>query len=257
MTPRITFEIFPASLVELKTQHLPAKARVAIACPHNLDGIYQTLDLAQKLSSNNFQLIPHLSARTIKNKKHLKQILKHKTLQQTQEIFVIGGDPDLVGPYGSSLELLTEIFSFEQSFGEIGIAGYPEGHPKISDQTLWQTLKDKQNLAKKLGIKMYIVSQICFSPQIIIDWIKKLRQNGITLPVEIGIVGPVNLEKIANLTQKFGINMPKNYQPNTLINKLLKQGNLEKLGVLGFHIYTFNEIEKVLELGIFSQKPKK
>ncbi|MBI4036849.1 methylenetetrahydrofolate reductase, partial [Candidatus Daviesbacteria bacterium] len=221
MISRLTFEIFPASLVELKTKHLPPKARVAIACPHNIDGIYQTLDLTQKLSSNNFQLIPHLSARTIKNKKHLKQILKHKALQKAQEIFVIGGDPQQVGPYTSSLELLAEIFFLNQSFTEIGIAGYPEGHPKISDQALWQALKDKQDLAKKLGIKMYIVSQICFSETAIINWIKKLRQNGITLPVEIGIVGPVK-------QGVFGISIPKNYQPNTLIDKLT-QADLEKL----------------------------
>jgi methylenetetrahydrofolate reductase (NADPH) len=68
---------------------------------------------------------------------------------------------------------------------EIGITGYPESHTFISDDTTIQAMFDKAPLAK------YIVSQICFHPDVIGTWIRRVRNRGAELPIHIGLPGPV------------------------------------------------------------------
>ncbi|MCI0543301.1 MAG: hypothetical protein L0Z49_02505, partial [Actinobacteria bacterium] len=53
--------------------------------------------------------------------------------------------------------LLRDMNDIGHPFEEIGIAGYPEGHPVISDERLRQALREKAELAT------YVVNRMCFS----------------------------------------------------------------------------------------------
>ena len=53
------------------------------------------------------------------------------------DLFLIGGDADPpLGAYASAVELLDVVAAHPQRPRTIGIAGYPEGHPAISDEAL-------------------------------------------------------------------------------------------------------------------------
>ena len=45
---------------------------------------------------------------------------------------------------------------------EIGIAGYPDGHPRIAQQELDRALADKIEAAAPTGLAVHIVTQFCF-----------------------------------------------------------------------------------------------
>lgn len=49
-------------------------------------------------------------------------------------------------------------------FREVGVTGYPEGHPFISGDLLRQALIDKERHAT------YIATQMCFDPAAIFAW---------------------------------------------------------------------------------------
>jgi Tetrahydrofolate dehydrogenase/cyclohydrolase, catalytic domain/Methylenetetrahydrofolate reductase len=66
----------------------------------------------------------------------------------------------------------------------IGVARYPEGHPKISDTALADALSAKQ------PYPAYMVSQLCFSPDVLVAWLRRVRAAGITLPLHLGLAAP-------------------------------------------------------------------
>ncbi|PJI51621.1 5,10-methylenetetrahydrofolate reductase, partial [Methylobacterium radiotolerans] len=52
-------------------------------------------------------------------------------------LFAVGGDPAAPeGPYEDSLAVITSGVLQQYGVREVGIGGYPEGHPDISKETL-------------------------------------------------------------------------------------------------------------------------
>jgi len=88
---------------------------------------------------------------------------------------------------------------------EIGIAGYPDGHPRISQQHLDRALADKINAAETTGMGVHIVTQLCFDPAAILNWIGRLRGFGIEHEVRIGLAGPTNLATLLRYAKRCGV----------------------------------------------------
>ncbi len=60
------------------------------------------------------------------------------------DMFLIGGDADPAqGTYSSAVELLRIVAEHPRRPRTIGIAGYPEGHPLISERAIQQALRAK------------------------------------------------------------------------------------------------------------------
>src|SRR3712207_257842 len=79
---------------------------------------------------------------------------------------------------------------------EVGISGYPETHPLISDETTIRAMYDKAPYAT------YIVSQICVDPAVTAHWIRRVRNRGVELPIHIGIPGVVNTTKLMRRSEE-------------------------------------------------------
>ena len=182
---------------------------------------------------------------------------------EVKEIFVIGGDAkNPVGPFSSAFELLSTMADLGHGFEEIGVGGYPEGHPLIDDDTLGRALLDKQQFAT------YIVSQMCFDPGAILDWVADVRRLGVSLPVLIGVPGVVNKKRLLQISRKIGVGQSARFLRKhgslvgSLLADLLKSGGYSPDGLVGelgpyvggrdrgierFHFYTFNQVEDTEE----------
>ena len=100
-------------------------------------------------------------------------------------MFVPGGDQDPpAGDYTSALDLLEDLTALGRPFPEVGITGYPESHPTISDDLTVQSMWDKRRHAT------HVVSNLNFDPDSIRTWVDRMRARGITMPVLLGIPGP-------------------------------------------------------------------
>ena len=75
-------------------------------------------------------------------------------------------------------------------FARVGITGYPESHPKIEDDITVQAMWDKRRHAT------YIVSNLCFDPATLRQWIIRVRARGVTLPLLVGLAGPVERARL-------------------------------------------------------------
>ncbi|GME81440.1 unnamed protein product [Ambrosiozyma monospora] len=106
-----------------------------------------------------------------------------------QNILALRGDPPLdgsesTGDFKYALDLIKHIKSKYGDHFNIGIAGYPEGHPEEPDQAKTiEFLKAKQDAGGD-----FIVTQMFYDADRFIDWCHKIREAGITIPVIPGIM---------------------------------------------------------------------
>lgn len=221
-------------------------------------GIGATVDLAVSLSGRGYEVVPHLSARLIRDEEHLSGILERLGEAGVREAFVIGGDAKSpLGVFEDALSLLRAMDALGHPFQEIGIAGYPEGHPLVEEEDLGRILKEKAPYAS------YIATQICFDAEVIGGWIGRVRRTlGVELPVYVGLPGPVDARKLARIAGGIGLGqsarflqkqrswvlrllLPFGYRPNRLLEELEGVFEDPEANVAGLHINTFNELARV------------
>jgi methylenetetrahydrofolate reductase (NADPH) len=150
--------------------------------------------------------VPHLSARRLPSEAILDEFL---TILEADgacaDVFVIGGDPDEpAGPYSQALHVLQSGLLERRGVRAVSIGGYPEGHPKISDDDLWQALERKAALLTREGRAGDIISQLTINPEATITWIEQVRARGIDMPIRVGVPGPVCAETFLDLANQYG-----------------------------------------------------
>ena len=193
---------------------------------------------AKELADLGFNPVPHFSARSIKNLTELKEYVSRCKDGGVKQALVIGGSSQPIGDFHCSLQLLeTGLF---EGF-KIGIAGHPDGSPDISNADLEKAMIDKKPYAD------YIITQWLLDVRTIAKFISKQ-----TLPVHVGITGPLRLGSLlkfanivgaknsinflkSNLTKAVDLFKPRN--PNDIIEKL-------KGSTKNFHIYTFGGLKE-------------
>jgi methylenetetrahydrofolate reductase (NADPH) len=247
------FEVFPSSGIEDEVvEHLSNDVKVTVTSSPK-QGIETTVQLSAELARRGFEVVPHVSARLVQDEKHLHDILQGLHDVGVHDIFVIGGDvKEPVGKFAGAFDLLTTMADLGHGFDQIGIAGYPESHPFISDEMTIRAMSEKASLAT------YIVSQLCFEPRIIDSWVAAVRERGVSLPIYIGLPGVVPRRKLVRLSMKIGVGesarflrkhgnvvapllLRGSYGPGDLIEGLAPHvGDARKIG--GFHFFTFNEL---------------
>src|SRR4029079_8555971 len=116
----------------------------------------------------------HVAARMVRDRAHLDALLDGMAAAGAQDLFLIGGDiEETVGDYESAVELLPLVAEHPRRPRRVGIAGYPEGHPRISDAELDRALREKSRLAD------YVVTQMCFHAGALERWIARRRDDGL------------------------------------------------------------------------------
>ncbi|WP_306054779.1 methylenetetrahydrofolate reductase [Natronococcus wangiae] len=251
------FELLPLEGFEEQLRRLPAGATVAITASPSV-GLEATIDRAETAAARGYAVVPHVAARYVRNEAHLEEIAARLADAGVTDVFVPGGDRDEpIGEFDSAHALLATLADLEYGFEEVGITGYPEGHPVIDDGTL------AASLARKEPYATYVVTQLCYDHEAVLEWIADLRARGIDLPVEVGIPGVVDSRRLLRLSRKVGVGESigflrktggiagfvrrlvggrGTYAPDELIDGLAPAATDPAYGVRGVHVYTFNRI---------------
>jgi methylenetetrahydrofolate reductase (NADPH) len=252
-------EVFPTKTIADRLVHIPRHGLVGISCSPT-HGLEPTIALVEQLKAqpheDQLKVIPHIAARMIRDKGHLKETLSRLEVAGVERVFIVGGDAKHpIGKYSDSLQLLKDMADIGHNFKDVGVAAYPEGHPLINGQELTRFLQEKQSLAT------YMVTQMCFDPQSIVNWLTSARQAGVKLPVWIGLPGVADLTKLIPLSFRIGVGQSlkmlkkqkgllrklvsaRPYQPDELLQGLQPHlGNADLL-IEGFHIFSFNAVER-------------
>jgi methylenetetrahydrofolate reductase (NADPH) len=140
----LRLEIIPTDGIIPKVQaHVPAGSTLTVTClPHH--GVEATVRASVQLGQLGYEVIPHLAARSIESRAQLAGMLRGCEAAGITEVFAIGGDaPEAAGPYGNSGRLMEDIADVTGGTMAIGVAGYPEGHPKHNELQMLDALLEE------------------------------------------------------------------------------------------------------------------
>src|SRR5262249_60490353 len=86
-------EIFPLDGVEDEVaRHIPAEVKLTITASPS-KGMEPTLKLAERLRRRGYDVVPHLSARLVRDREHLEQVIERLEAADVPQVFAIPGDP--------------------------------------------------------------------------------------------------------------------------------------------------------------------
>jgi methylenetetrahydrofolate reductase (NADPH) len=250
------FEVIPTRSIEEKVvRELPTSRALAVTASASR-GLDATIELTERLVARGYRVVPHLSARLVIDEAHLKEVVDRLVVIGVDDVFVPAGDADPpAGKFDSSLGVLAELVALGGPFARVGITGYPESHPKIHDDVTIQAMWDKRRYAN------YIVSNLCFDPDVYRRWILRVRQRGVDLPIVMGLAGPVDRAKLLSVAAQVGtasatrmlrqhgawfarLATPGAYDPSRLLRRLAPTLADPSSHISGLHVFTFNQVDK-------------
>lgn len=253
---RSRYEVFPAkSTEEAVLEWVPADLTVTVTASA-AKGLGPTLDLTERLTARGYHVVPHLSARLVRDDAHLADIVARLTASGVDDVFVPAGDADPpAGRFDSALALLDRLAEMGRPFARVGVTGYPESHPRIGDDITIQAMWDKRQHAA------YLVSNLCFDPATLRNWIRRVRARGVTMPMFIGIAGPVDRARLLRLAATAGVaesarfltghtewllrlGTPTGYNPGRLLERTGATLADPASAVEGLHVFTFNQVRQ-------------
>lgn len=247
------YEVLPTKTIEQKLlDGVPTDVQVTVTASPT-SGLETTLAMAETLAGHGYDVVPHLAARMVTGRTELEEIVARLQAAGISSVFIPGGDAQAAGDYPDALALLEDLTALGSPFKHVGVTGYPESHPTISDDLTIQSMWDKRKHAT------HVVSNLTFDPAVIRTWLERLRSRGITMPLLLGMPGPIDRAKLLTMATKIGIGESTKFlvKQKGIMARLAAPGGftgerfLEKcapvLGepanlVEGLHLYTFNQV---------------
>jgi methylenetetrahydrofolate reductase (NADPH) len=254
------YEVMPTpTIAEAVVESVPTDVTIAVTASPTR-GLDATLELSCQLRGEGYDVVPHVSARLVRDVAHLAEIIARLQEHKITDVFVPAGDADPpAGRFDSSLSLLEALHTLRAVEGlelpRVGITGYPESHPKIGDDITIQAMWDKRKYAS------YVVSNLCFDARALSAWVRRVRSRGVTLPLRIGLAGPVEATKLVSMAKKAGVTdaasfirshgawivrlgAPGGYDPDRLLARLGPMLGDSASIVEGLHVFTFNQVRE-------------
>lgn len=243
-------------------EKLMAKGAEVFVASLPKDTIDKQVAAVVKIHQSGLTPIPHIVARNIKDLAALEELLNRFVNEaKVETALILGGDrDDPVGEFDASLQLIETGLLQKVGIKKIYLGCYPEGHPRIATEILDKARAIKLIAAEKAGLEVELISQFCFDSAPIIEFVKRLRAEGLNMPFRIGVAGPssrATLVKYAIICgvgaslralkerQNLAKNMMAGETPEKLLTELaIAQAADPKLGLDGVHFFTFGSLEK-------------
>jgi methylenetetrahydrofolate reductase (NADPH) len=249
------YEVLPTASTEDKVLASVPRDLAVTVTASAAKGLEATLALAEKLALEGYVTVPHLAARMISGRSELVEIRSRLGDAGITRVFVPGGDVDPVGDYPDAFSLLEDLATLAKPFEQVGIAGYPETHPKITDDLTVQAMWDKRRHAT------HVVSNLTFDAGAIKNWVTRLRARGVTMPLLLGMPGPIDRTKLLTMATKIGVGestrflskhkgtfarlaAPGGFTGQRFLEECAATAARPDAGIEGLHIFTFNQIEQ-------------
>tara|TARA_B110000091_G_scaffold45359_1_gene49636 strand:- start:374 stop:1231 length:858 start_codon:yes stop_codon:yes gene_type:complete len=208
-----SIEVVPnsAAKVESFAEILPKNTRVYIAHLSEKEDIKTMVATAKRINEEGFSVMPHIPARIIKDKATLANwISMYRNEANVTEALLIGGGASLpLGDFDSSIQLIESGVFDDAGFKRLHIAGHPEGSKDIdpdgSNANVSSALSWKQEFSNRTDAEMAIATQFCFDATAVTKWAERLKQDGIDIPIHIGIAGPAKLQTLLRFSIECGV----------------------------------------------------
>ena len=252
----ISFEVFPP-----KSEPEKLLKETAILANHNPAFISLTygaggnenksFNLLKNIKGAGINVMPHFTCIT-SSKENIEKDIKKLSQLGVENILALRGDiPQDKSLMKHDFHYANELVSFikEKTNLSVGVAGYPEGHIESPDLKT-----DIDNLKRKVDAGAdAIFTQLFFENGFFFDYVNRVRDAGITIPVIAGIMPVISKKQVNKMTSMANISIPKKlkealekYKDNDLLDFGIEFASeqcrgLIKENVKGLHFYTLNK----------------
>jgi methylenetetrahydrofolate reductase (NADPH) len=222
----------------------------------------RTLEAVRAIREAGLDPVPHVSARRVLERKEFEAFLKQAVAQYgVHRVLLLGGDePKPKGPFLDSIQLLETGLLADSGVREIGVAGYPEGHPRIPASSLASSFERKLQLAREQRLGVYVVTQFSFAPNRVVEFCSNLARSAPDVSIYTGIAGPTDPVALARYAQRCGVSVSlralrnlgsgiaqlvTNSDPREQLTAVARYTlHREPSNVVGVHLYSFGGIVK-------------
>lgn len=245
---------------------IPAGTRINVTFLGNED-LKMRVEAASAVRELGFVPVPHISARRLKSQNELEEFLGElQRVGASEHVFVVGGDPsEPEGPYADSLSVIDTGLLPKYGVKEVGIAGYPEGHPDIADSDLWSHMSAKTQSLKDQGLARVVLTQFAFDAERVAEWVTEVRAHGVDSLIRIGTPGPAGIKRLLGYAKRFGVgtstsivkkygfsltNLLGSAGPGRFLTELAAiadPGTQDAIGGVKVHFYTFGGLLNTAE----------
>ena len=263
----LSFEVFPPKTDAAFDDVLQATEEIAALKPSFISVTYgaggaggkYTREIASRLqNADGVETLAHLTC-VGANRENVEAYLKQLKEDGIRNIMALRGDlpegtdPDAMekSPFPHAADLIREI----RKAGDfcIGAACYPEVHPESATQA-----KDLAFLKEKVKAGAdFLTTQMFFDNNLLYNFLYKLREKGVTVPVVPGIMPITNANQVKRALKLSGSFMPRRF--TSLVDRFgsapeaMKQAGIiyaaEQIvdlianGVNHIHVYSMNKPE--------------
>jgi methylenetetrahydrofolate reductase (NADPH) len=216
----------------------------------------EQIAVATTLRAHGVEPIPHIAVREFASAQalagRLARLVEHASVRRA--LIIAGDRAEPAGPFHAAIELIESGLLQDCGIQEIGIAGYPDGHPRIAPLDLDRALAAKIEAAGQTGLRAHVVTQFAFAAEPILGWLARLRDLGIDNPVRIGFAGPTTLTGLMRFARICGVkasaqalarnaglakNMFARTTPDRLVRPIAEACTDGRFGEVTPHLYSF------------------
>ena len=265
-----SIEVIPRSAAKIESfkDILPKNTRVYIAHLETED-IAAMVATAKRLNDEGFTVMPHIPARIIQNQAMLSNWISmyQNEAGVDEALLLAGGSKEPVGDFNSSIQLIESGLFDKAGFKRLHIAGHPEGSididPSGGMQNVSEALSWKQEFSKRTDASMAIATQFCFDADVVKKWSDNIKENGIDIPIHIGIAGPAKLQTLLKFSIECGIGASMKvltkrakditklllpYKPTQILNKLAEYKSKEpEFNIEQVHFFPIGGIKQTVD----------
>ena len=221
----------------------------------------KTVEIAIRLKEAGVLPLMHFTC-VDHSRPEIKQLLDRIKAAGIENILALRGDAPQgqtsFTPPPDGFRYANELVQFIRSEGYdfcLGIAGYPEGHPEAKSSE-----EDLLNLKKKVGAGgEFIVTQLFFDNQSYFRFVERVRNMGMSLPVQPGIWLLTDYAQIQKICGLCGATLPQSLRDEIEPVKEDKDAvasigieyavsqceELLRKGAPGIHFYVLNKSQHV------------
>ena len=275
--PTLSFEVFPPKTdssfesVKFATEEIAKLRPSFMSVTYGAGGgtSKYTLEIAENIKKNyGVPTLAHLTC-VSSTKQTVKERIDAIKSAGIQNIMALRGDltPELENSdrstwdYRNAIDLVREIKEADKDFCVAG-ACYPEIHPESENQAL-----DIKYLKEKVDAGVdFLTTQMFFDNNLLYNFLYKIREAGITVPIVPGIMPITNANQVERAIKLSGSFMPVRFK--ALVDKFghnpeaMRQAgiayatnqiiDLYANGINAIHVYSMNkpEVAKAIQSNV-------
>ena len=169
-----------------------------------------TLEIVSHLKKEfQFETMAHLTC-VGATQEHITQYLQRLRDNGVDNVLALRGDIPLEGPACEDYKYAPELVRDIKAQGDFCVGGacYPEGHPEAGGK-----INDIQHLKEKVEAGCeFLITQMFFDNSIFYNFLYRIREQGIEVPVIAGIMPVTNAKQVKRITQLSGNYLPEKFK---------------------------------------------